>query len=133
LSIIRILLLHCHHLLIHFNYICSCWGINADVLPLLIVAGKRGIITVINVPENEVDKVLVGHGSSVNELKIHPFNHSLLFSASNDRSIRLWNLQTKVCVAIFAGEKGHTNQVITIDIHLLGNCFASAGMGTFLT
>lgn len=102
---------------------------NADALPLLMVSGKKGMITVINVTQIQVEKVLVGHGSSVNELRIHPFKHSLLFSASNDRSIRLWNLQTAVCVAIFAGEKGHTNEVITIDIHLMGNCFASAGMG----
>jgi hypothetical protein len=39
-------------------------------------------------------------------------------------------LRTAVCIAIFAGEKGHRDEVLSVDPHPLGNCFVSAGMDT---
>ena len=98
-------------------------------MPILVFAGRKGLITVLDVARFEVQHVLVGHGDAVNELRIHPLSPHLLFSASKDRSIRLWNLHSSHCIAIFAGEKGHTNEVITIDVHMTGLCFVSGGMG----
>lgn len=32
--------------------------------------------------------------------------------ASKDRSVRLWNIETTICVAVFSGEAGHMNEVL---------------------
>nr|CCA26226.1 DNA topoisomerase putative [Albugo laibachii Nc14] len=96
--------------------------------PLLAAAGYRGHIKVIDCVTQSILVVLSGHGNSVNELKFHPVDPSLLFSASKDESIRLWNTLTGVCVAIFAGHLGHRDEVLSLDVHLTGACFVSSGM-----
>ena len=88
-------------------YYASCWGSTMQATPLLLLAGLRGIIKVLNCITFTVENLLIGHGGAVNELKIHPINDSLCLSASKDESIRLWNIRTGVCIAIFAGDKGH--------------------------
>ncbi|KAL3674981.1 hypothetical protein V7S43_000906 [Phytophthora oleae] len=111
------------------QYFTAAWTV--DVLtgsPLLAAAGFRGHIKVINCITQSVVIVLSGHGNAVNELKFHPVDPSLLFSAGKDESIRLWNTLTGVCVAIFAGHMGHRDDVLSLDIHLKGSCFVSSGM-----
>uniref|UniRef100_H3H2I7 Uncharacterized protein n=3 Tax=Phytophthora ramorum TaxID=164328 RepID=H3H2I7_PHYRM len=70
------------------QYFTAAWTV--DVLtgsPLLAAAGFRGHIKVINCITQSVVIVLSGHGNSVNELKFHPVDPSLLFSAGKDESI----------------------------------------------
>lgn len=109
-------------------YTCG-WSV-ADDFPLLVAGGFRGIIKVINVATHEMHRCFIGHGNAVNDIKIHPVDQNLLFSASKDESIRMWNLRTSVCIAIFCGHMGHRDEVLSIDIHPLGNCFVSGGMDT---
>lgn len=90
----------------------------------------RGILKCINNSTCELETVLFGHGNAVNDLRLHPIDDALIFSASKDESIRLWNLRTAVCIAIFAGERGHRDEVLSIDVHPLGHCFVSSGMDT---
>ena len=71
---------------------------------------------------------LTGHGNHVNELCVHPVDPHLIVSASRDESLRMWNIKTKVCVAIFAGDQGHRDQVLSVDIHMSGQSMASASM-----
>lgn len=40
---------------------------------------------------------------------------------AQDESLRLWNIQTKVCLLIVAGEGGHTAEVLAV----VGQCIAS--------
>jgi len=105
------------------------WTIDVTTgAPLLAAAGKRGPIKVLNSARMQAHCVLHGHGDSVNEIRAHPTDPSLILSASKDESLRLWNLLSQCAVAVFAGEKGHASEVLSADFHPLGSCFASAGM-----
>ena len=111
------------------NYYTCAWSSTHDTdSPLFVVGGMRGIIKTINIVSLEVGNFLVGHGAPINEIRVHPVDNQLCLSSSKDESIRLWNLKTSICIAIFAGDKGHRDEVLSVDFHPLGTCFASAGM-----
>ena len=97
---------------------------------MLAVGGVRGVVKVLNATHQSVARVLLGHGAMINDIKWHPVTPSLLLTASKDESIRLWNVATSSCVAVFAGEAGHRDDVLSISIHPLGNAFASAVSAT---
>eukprot|EP00451_Oxyrrhis_marina_P017498 CAMPEP_0204336424 /NCGR_PEP_ID=MMETSP0469-20131031/19523_1 /ASSEMBLY_ACC=CAM_ASM_000384 /TAXON_ID=2969 /ORGANISM="Oxyrrhis marina" /LENGTH=92 /DNA_ID=CAMNT_0051320293 /DNA_START=100 /DNA_END=378 /DNA_ORIENTATION=+ len=56
-------------------------------------------------------RAFVGHGYRVNDIKVN--NEESLFSASDDRSIRLWETATGACVRIFSG---HLREVRAISL-----------------
>jgi polycomb protein EED len=112
------------------NLFTCTWADIGNGKPLLVVAGIRGILKVINAVSFELEIVLRGHGNDIDDLCVHPVDANLVLSASKDESIRLWNIKTATCIAIFAGEGGHRDDVLSIDIHPLGNCFVSGGMDT---
>ena len=103
-------------------------GARPDDAVLLIVAGFRGIIKLIDCHTCTLAGTLIGHGNHVNELMVHPKDSNLLFSASRDESLRMWNLKTRTCVVIFAGDKGHRDQVLSVDVHYLASSIVSASM-----
>ena len=96
--------------------------------PVLLIGGSCGSVKAINILENELVGCFCGHGNSINNIQVHPVDENLILTASKDESIRLWNLQTSSCIAIFCGQKGHRDEVLSIAIHPLGNCFVSGGM-----
>ena len=98
----------------------------------LLAGGKRGIIRII-VLDDPIQmysrrSFLQSHGGSINDLKCDPRRPQLLFSCSSDFTIRLWNIQTRILIAIFGGWHGHLDQVIHCDIHQSLNLFASCGV-----
>ena len=97
---------------------------------LLCVAGKRGVIKIIDTCRRALLLTLSGHGDEIYDLKFSPTNPWLLVSASKDESLRLWNVQTATCVAIFAGHNAHRDSVLYISWHPSGKKFASCGMDT---
>ncbi|GET54047.1 polycomb protein EED-like [Rhizophagus irregularis DAOM 181602=DAOM 197198] len=50
----------------------------------------------------------------IHEMKSYPRDPYLLFLASKDQSIRLWNVDIMQTVAIFAGECGHREAPLSI-------------------
>eukprot|EP00607_Mallomonas_marina_P009988 CAMPEP_0182419830 /NCGR_PEP_ID=MMETSP1167-20130531/4188_1 /TAXON_ID=2988 /ORGANISM="Mallomonas Sp, Strain CCMP3275" /LENGTH=351 /DNA_ID=CAMNT_0024594941 /DNA_START=174 /DNA_END=1229 /DNA_ORIENTATION=- len=109
---------------------CCAWGASESGLPIIFTGGVSGVVKGFNCITFTLDALLTGHGNSVNDIKMHTVDDSLCFTASQDESIRMWNIRTSMCVAIFAGDKGHRLNVLTIAIHPLGNCFVSGGMDT---
>ena len=108
---------------------CTCaWTQNDSGEPLLVAAGKNAVISVMNVTQKKVTMSLLGHGGDINYLTVHPKHRSLVLSASKDESLRLWNLATGICVAIFGGLKGHCGDVLHCDFNYEGTEFCSCGM-----
>ncbi|XP_024967288.1 polycomb group protein FERTILIZATION-INDEPENDENT ENDOSPERM isoform X1 [Cynara cardunculus var. scolymus] len=93
------------------------WACDADGTPLLVAGGINGIIRVIDAGNEKIHKSFVGHGDSVNEIRTQALRPSLVLSASKDESVRLWNVQTGICILIFAGAGGHRNEVLSVDFH----------------
>ena len=67
-------------------------------------------------------------GDAVNDIARHTTADHIFFTASKDESIKMWNVNTCICIASFAGDKGHREDVLSICVHDYGNCFASSGM-----
>ncbi|KAF2662679.1 WD40 repeat-like protein [Lophiostoma macrostomum CBS 122681] len=94
------------------------WTHTNDGDPLLMVAGANPAINILNVSTGNLVMTLAGHGKLVTELVISPTDHTILASASYDRSIRLWTLdpacEGQRTVAILAGDGGHKFDIIAL-------------------
>ncbi|KAJ8747511.1 hypothetical protein K2173_009248 [Erythroxylum novogranatense] len=93
------------------------WACNTDGTPFVVAGGINGIIRVVDASNEKIYKSFVGHGDSINEIRTQPLKPSLVVSASKDESVRLWNVQTGICILIFAGAGGHRNEVLSVDFH----------------
>jgi len=99
----------------------------------LAFAGLKGVITVQHFGGGQNDDAnhrmcLQAHGGAINDLKVHPKDEALLFSASKDESIRMWSVRSGACAAVFAGDQGHISEVLYIDINDSCTKLASGGM-----
>lgn len=97
---------------------------------LLCVAGTGATVKVIDVCRRMLYTTLSGHGDDIYDLKFSPIDEWILLSASKDESLRMWNVKTSTCVAIFSGHEGHRDCVLSVAWHPLGYQFASGGMDT---
>lgn len=59
---------------------------------------------------------LKGHQDWVNSVRIDS-NSRTVFSASDDQTIKMWDLDTRTCVRTFEGHVGHVQQVIPLNLH----------------
>ncbi|KAG2437711.1 hypothetical protein HYH02_011089 [Chlamydomonas schloesseri] len=112
------------------HFYCCKWSVDADSgAALLLLAGEKALVRVLDVSRGCLVHTFAGHGKSINDIAVHPARPHLFLTASEDESVRLWNLRSRTCVAIFAGEGGHRNKVLSLDFHPWdGHRFLSSGM-----
>lgn len=108
------------------NLICSEF-IDIEENVYLVVGGELRIVKIIDISRYSFYGFLRGHGGSITELKSHTICEGILFSASEDTTIRMWNIKSKKCLAIFGGFTGHRDYVLSIDVSMCGNMLVSSG------
>ncbi|GAX80271.1 hypothetical protein CEUSTIGMA_g7709.t1 [Chlamydomonas eustigma] len=110
-------------------YVCK-WTMNPDTRsPLLLIAGQKGVVRLVDCGSESLVHTFMGHGNSINDISVLPQNLDLFLTASKDESVRLWNIKTKTCVLIMSGVNGHKNEVLSLDFHMWdGHRFLSSGM-----
>jgi polycomb protein EED len=109
------------------------WTTDTETnLPLISLAGFRGIIKTIRPFAESMKSALVGHGSSINDLRFHPIRASVILSSSKDHTLRLWNINTNVCIAVFGGVEGHRDEVLTGDFNASGTLIMSGSIDHYL-
>ncbi|GAB7339652.1 hypothetical protein MBLNU457_6238t1 [Dothideomycetes sp. NU457] len=113
----------------------AVWSQDVSTLdPLICFAGAGSKkIKIANVITGQFN--LSGHGGNINDLAISPKSPTILVSASDDHSLRLWNLDPEYskhsCAAIFGGA-GHKEHVLTVAFHQEGSYILSGGSDTMV-
>jgi WD40 repeat protein len=80
---------------------------------------------------NSLEDTLTGHSERVNALAIS-HNGKILASSSRDKTIKIWDLDTKTCLAILPGDSGTvTDLVITPDDQTLVSCHSDFNIRTW--
>mmetsp|Transcript_22811 Transcript_22811/g.64115 ORF Transcript_22811/g.64115 Transcript_22811/m.64115 type:complete len:369 (-) Transcript_22811:372-1478(-) len=114
-------------------FYCCAWTFDhVTGEPLLLVAGAAGVVKVVNVASGELVHHFVGHGNAINEIRVRPGDSGIFATGSKDESVRVWNLRSKTCVLVMAGDEGHSNEVLGIDWHPQGNILYSCGMDKYV-
>ncbi|KIZ04250.1 Polycomb group protein FERTILIZATION-INDEPENDENT ENDOSPERM [Monoraphidium neglectum] len=91
------------------------WSVRPGTrAPLLLVAGVKAILRVIDCSRQSLVMSLRGHGKDIHDIAVHPSRPHLVLTASKDESVRLWSLAGACCVAVFKGEGAHTHEVISL-------------------
>ena len=106
------------------DYISISWAFLDQGEPLLLGAGESGLIRVFDVVKGELKTTLIGHGqSSINDLATHPIYPWIVASASEDTSVRVWDLRRynntheTPCVVICGHGHGHRESVLSVSWH----------------
>ncbi|KAL6784602.1 hypothetical protein ACKKBF_B02455 [Auxenochlorella protothecoides x Auxenochlorella symbiontica] len=111
-------------------YVCEWSQHPATKEPWLLVAGKHGVLNVVNCMSGQLEASLCGHGSAINDIAVHPFHPHIVATASKDHTIRVWNLHVGRPVLICQGDGSHVNEILSLDWRVVGEewTLVSAGM-----
>ncbi|SPO05803.1 related to `extra sex combs` protein (WD-40 repeat family protein) [Cephalotrichum gorgonifer] len=110
---------------------CCTWSRDLETgRPLICVAGKDSKIKVYDVITGEVAACLVGHGGEINDLATSPSDPSIIASASDDTTVRVWGLGAvhakQPCLCLLGGES-HRAALLSVSFHATGRYLLSAG------
>lgn len=119
---------HCFNSQKKEKFYTACWARTDTISSIVVAGGMRGVIRLIDATAMECVHTFIGHTAAINDVKVNPKDPSMLLSASQDHSIRLWSIASRVNVAIFGGHAGHRDQAISVDFNPSGNCFISGSM-----
>ncbi|PIC32131.1 hypothetical protein B9Z55_012581 [Caenorhabditis nigoni] len=81
----------------------------------IVTAGVVGLIYVVDVVENNIDRVLEGNRGEINDIRTHPTNPGLFATASSDLTVRVWHIRVKSCLVIFNNPGAHVSKIMTVD------------------
>lgn len=96
------------------SYMCCTFAkANSE---LAVVAGQSRIVKVIDPIHAKLLFQLKGHGGSINT--IQNGIDGVVFTGSEDTSIRMWCLYNKKVICIFGGIAGHRDQVLSLNLSL---------------
>jgi polycomb protein EED len=118
----------------HFSeHYCSCtWAFIDPSEPLILGAGEAGVVRVYDVVHGTLKTSLLGHGQGIiNDLATHPKYPWIVASASQDTSIRIWDLrrwnnkQESPCIAICGHGNGHRETLLSVSWHDSGRYIIS--------
>ncbi|XWW95019.1 hypothetical protein V2A60_002969 [Cordyceps javanica] len=98
--------------------------------PYICIGGGDAKVKIYDVTTGRLVDCFSGHGGDVNDLATSPINSSIIASASNDTSIRIWSIDGKFraqpCLCILAGE-GHSWNLLSLSFHDTGKYLISGG------
>lgn len=100
------------------NCLATLAGHSADVIGLqfdshiLVSASADGTAMVRDMKNRSVG-TLRGHTNWVNSVRIDRVSRTV-FTASDDFTVKLWDLDTKQCIRTFEGHVGHVQQVVLL-------------------
>ncbi|KGQ09357.1 Polycomb protein esc [Beauveria bassiana D1-5] len=110
---------------------CCTWTRDPTTgAPYICIGGGDAKVKIYDVRTCTLVNCFAGHGGDVNDLATSPIDSSVIASASNDTSIRIWSLEEKFkaqpCLCILAGE-GHSWNLLSLAFHATGRYLVSGG------
>ncbi|EGX94676.1 hypothetical protein CCM_02947 [Cordyceps militaris CM01] len=110
---------------------CCTWTRDpATGAPYICIGGGDAKVKIYDVRNARLVDCFAGHGGDVNDLATSPIDSSIIASASNDTSIRIWSIEDKFrsqpCLCILAGE-GHSWNLLSLAFHDTGRYLLSGG------
>ena len=113
----------------------SCaWNFVDQREPLISLGGPSGQIKVISALTGKIVTTLIGHGGFIQDLATHPLYPWVLASASEDHSIRIWDVRQRMengenaCVILCGHGQSHKEDILTIAWHNGGRYLLSGGL-----
>ncbi|ELA45914.1 hypothetical protein VCUG_02594 [Vavraia culicis subsp. floridensis] len=108
------------------EFLC-CTFCDSKNKTFLILGGERGILKVIDLNLGSFYIALKGHGGPIIDMLHNEIRPNVVFSASSDTTIRMWDIHRVCTLAIFGGLAGHEDVVLSIDMSADGNYLVSSG------
>ncbi|CAF4114208.1 unnamed protein product [Rotaria magnacalcarata] len=94
---------------------------------LLAAGGERGVIRILDINRKSQHTALLQTGA-INHLTFAKAKPNLLCTASKNFTVTLWDVLSSMCLVVFHGPNGHTDQVLCVDINDKCTMLASASM-----